>query len=633
MASSLSRVFVLALATGGLAGLGLAQKSQLKKVLPVETIVYLAAPDIDASLAEMKNMPLAKMWREAEVRDFFGDLLRWVEKRVDEGLAEARKRHAEGQFPFDPDELLELRVHGFTFAVTSLDLQMTDQGPRPRFGVLAHVNMGASTQRWRGIIDHALGMLTAQSRGQAERKESQVEGATMVSVQPVEEGFGDLGLHLAWLEDGVIIGTLGNEVRGTLAAWKGDKEVLTASKNYKDTFARLDLQGSELESFFQPRPLIAFGLKALAMAKENAPGFPQQLDPAGVARAIDALGLNSISATGSTLSYVDGRSIARSFTYSPQPERKGLFAGGDKQLNLDFLRWVPKDVASFSASTFDVAALWDGMQAALKAYDEKLAEQLLGMLGHYETQWGISLKEDFVHAIGNEFLMWSMPSAGLMSPPEMSILVKVKDEERLLKALQAFGKLTGGMVEIEEAERRGITVHRVNVNLDLSGNMGMNPFDMFSPTFAFKKGYLVGAFSTGDIKRTFNRMDREDNEPSGDVRGNVEFAPQFGKLPEKGLTSLSFTDWKANFESIYQMVTSAAAFVPVDGDIPIDLSLLPDVSTLTQHLFGSVTWGTTDGNGFHSTTHSPWGAETYMMVGAAAAGIGVGVAFMSARRR
>ena len=55
-----------------------------------------------------------------------------------------------------------------------------------------------------------------------------------------------------------------------------------------------------------------------------------------------------------------------------------------------------------------------------------------------------------------------------------------------------------------------------------------------------------------------------------------------------------------------------------DDDIPIDLSLLPDVTTLTQHLYGAVTWSTNDGNGFATTSIGPWGPEVMALVGALA---------------
>jgi hypothetical protein len=151
----------------------------------------------------------------------------------------------------------------------------------------------------------------------------------------------------------------------------------------------------------------------------------------------------------------------------------------------------------------------------------------------------------------------------------------------------------------------------------------MNPFDIINPTFAFKDGYLVAGFSASDIRRVFERMERTDDDPKNDIRGNKEYA-RYADAVTGEVQSLGFTDWKAQFESYYQILTSVLAFVPMNEDVPIDMSLLPDVATLTQHLYGSLSYSKEDGGGFASTTISPFGPEVAVL---AAAGViaGAGV--------
>jgi hypothetical protein len=63
------------------------------------------------------------------------------------------------------------------------------------------------------------------------------------------------------------------------------------------------------------------------------------------------------------------------------------------------------------------------------------------------------------------------------------------------------------------------------------------------------------------------------------------------------------------------------AMIPMGEDLPIDLSLLPETTTLTQHLFGSVSWQQTEKDGFRGMDQGPWGPET---VGLIVGCIGVG---------
>ena len=82
-----------------------------------------------------------------------------------------------------------------------------------------------------------------------------------------------------------------------------------------------------------------------------------------------------------------------------------------------------------------------------------------------------------------------------------------------------------------------------------------------------------------------------------------------------------------DFGQPYQLATSVLAFVPIGDEIPFDLSLLPDSSTLTQHLFGAVAWSTWDETGFRTTSIGPFGPEVVALVGGLA---GAGAALMGA---
>lgn len=607
----------------------LAQRVDLKKVLPADTILYVGAPDLKASIREMQEMPLLKMWREPEVQDFVADGLKMLQAEWEKLLAKARKAHEAGQLPFDPDELLQLRVESLGLALTALDVTTETGQPMPKVGIMLHLDFGATAPRWRKVIDYLLTMAEMQSMGMLVREETKVGDVVLTSLVPPET---DMSLNVAWVGNGVLFGTLQDQVESAVRRVSGSETAsgvpLASSERFRKTFAGLDGQGPEVECYFQPGPLLDFALRIMKLASEEDPDFPVWLDVDGIGRAIEALGLRSIEAIGATSSYEGGKAVNRSYVLSPAPSRRGLFAGGSRPIDMGFLRWVPRDAASFSAGTFDLASVWHGIVGALKAYDENLAQRVLGMLSQYEQQVGVNVEQDLLASLGNEYVTWSMPMAAIGTTPEMAILLKVKDQDRLVKALQRVSELTRGVVELQESDRRGIHVYQILVNVGPMGGMGFNPLDMFIPTFSFKDGYLVAGFSTSDVKRVFARMDRAD-DPQGDVRSNAEFAPYLEQLPHEAVTSIRFTDWKANFEGIYQLVTSLVAFVPVDEDVPIDLSLLPDVSTLTQHLFGSVAWSRDDGNGWFSRSVGPWGPETVAVLGGA---LGTGVAVLWALR-
>ena len=77
----------------------LAQPRSIKPYLPESTVMVVSASDIGASLREMHEMPLAKMWAEDEVQDFVADLLKMAHEYMEQGLDQARAANEQGMLP------------------------------------------------------------------------------------------------------------------------------------------------------------------------------------------------------------------------------------------------------------------------------------------------------------------------------------------------------------------------------------------------------------------------------------------------------------------------------------------------------------------------------------------------------
>lgn len=603
--------------------LPVAAQGSILPYLPKDTMMAMAAPDLSVSLAEFAAMPIAKMWAEEEVQTFLADVKEMVAKQVADGLAQAKQMHAQGALPVDPDQLMKLRVQGGSFAITSLGLGMGDFGPLPKLGFLLHLDFGASAPTWNQLVQLGLGMMEAQAGDEMTKKESKVGDVVLLSYSPNDARGIEMGLNIAMVPNGILIGTLAGDVRTTVENMLNKTPGLGASPVYQSTAKQLETQGAEVEMFVRPDPMVDFLLSALRLAADQ--GGMDAIDMDGVERAVAAMGLRDLGAMGATSSYVDGKCVSRSFSTGGS----GAKTSAHKTIDMSFLKWVPKDAAGFSAGTMDVMSYYDMLRRGLEAYDPEMAKQVLAQVDQMQEQLGFDIRNDFFGSLGDHYITWSMPMGSISSPPELAFLMKVNDEQKLVKVLTSLSKLSQGMVEIEEGEKRGLKAYQVRVNFDPTQGMGgMNPFDMFQPTFAFKNGYMVLGFSASDVKRVFTRMERED-DPKGDIRSNKEFAAVVGSIPA-GVGSVAFTDWKSNFESLYQVATGLLAFVPIGDEVPIDMSLLPDSATLTKHLFGSLSYSKTDPNGTMSVSVGPWGPE----VGLFAVGlIGLGAGIATSVRR
>lgn len=615
--SRLSLVAALACAAAPV----LAQGSILP-YLPKHTILAVSAPDLAKSLDEFHRMPLAKMWAEQETQNFLADAIALAKKKIDEGLAQAREMHAQGALPVNPDDLLKLELRGGTFAVTNLEIQMGDFGPMPKIGLVLHLEFGATAPHWHSLVSMGLGMLEGAAGPQLQKSELKVGDWTMLSFVPQDPSGIEMGLHLAMTPTGLLVGTLVDDVKAVADNLQKKTAGLGDAPDYRAAAKNVGADGAEIETFVRMDPLVQFGLEGLKIGLAMNPGL-QQVDMAGIERAVQAMGLRGLGSGGATSSYVDGKAIFRSLHVSPAVANT---TSAPKTVDTAFLKWVPKDSVGFSASTFDVLDVYDRIIKGLQAYDPDFATKTLAKLAEMETQVGFRVRDDLIGSLGDHYVSWSMPMGTISAAPEVAFLLKVSDEAKLVGSLEKIAKLTNGMVEIEAAEKRGLKTYQIHVNFDPTQGMGgVNFLEMFTPTFAFKNGYLVGGFSANDVKRVFQRMDRED-DPKNDIRGNKEFAAVAASFPA-GLTSLSFTDWKAQFESFYQIATGLLAFVPIGEEVPIDMSLLPDAAALTKHLFGAISYSRSTPEGTESVTVSPFGMEVgALLVGAIGAAASVGVA-------
>jgi hypothetical protein len=587
--------------------------------LPEQTTIAVSVPDLSMSIGEFQKMPLAKMWAEEEVQNLLADVKELVAKKYAEGLAQLKEMHAAGAMPIDPDQLQKLRVSGGTFAVTRLELSMGDHGPQPKLGFVLHLDFGESAPTWNALIQVGLGMMEANAAGQVVKSESKIGDVPMLSFQPANSGGIEMALNIAMIPGGVLIGTLAEDVRGIVENMQKKTPALAASAHYKATAKHLNTTGAECEVFVRFDPIVDFTLAALRLGVSMQPRL-RMIDMDGVERAVAALGLRNLGSVGATSSYVDGKCVSQSYHARPGAAAAPAAATSTpKGIDTSFLKWVPKDAVSFSAGTMNVTGIYDSLLAALQAYDPEFAKMAVGQLAEVEKQLEVNVRDDLFGSLGDHYISWSMPMGTVTSAPEVALLVKVNNEEKLVKVMKSLAQLSQGMVEIEEGEKRGLKAYQVRINYDPTQGMGgMNPLEMFQPTIAFKGGYLVSGFSASDVKRVFQRMDRED-DPKGDIRGNKEFAAIASTLPS-GVDSVSFTDTKAEFESLYQIATGFLSLVPLGEELPIDISLLPDSGTLTKHLFGSLSYSRSDSSGSETMSTSPFGPELALLVVTAIAG-------------
>lgn len=604
---------LLPILCGAFAAVGVAQQPSMLPYLPAKTVMAMSMPDMDASMQEMASMPIAKMWAEPDVQKFFEDARARLQQEIDKAMEQAKEMHANGSMPVDPAKLMSLRIRGASMAITKLDMDAGEFGLQPTIGMMLHLEFGDTAPQWFELMDLGMGMMAGS--GQVERGEVAVGEVKIATFKPIDAPEGnEMGLNVARLKNGVILGTLLDDVKSTVENMTAGKPVLGATDRYKNSSKNLTSEGAEVELFLQVDPVMDFAMSTMEVAMDTMPQLAAvEIDMEGVRRGVDALGLGAMKGYAMTSRYEGGKAVSRSFMDIPAPQRKGLMPTGNKTVDTAFLKWVPKDAVSFWAFTLEPAGIYDAMIGAVRAYDPDKATEMEASIADAETKMGFNIREDLFGAIGDTMITWSMPMAQITSTPEVGVLLKVNDDQKVLKVLKAIAQMSDGDMTLDESEKRGVKSYQITMNTDdMQG--GVNPLAQVNPVFTFHKGYMVMALQPSELRRIVLRMDRTEDDPKTDMRGNKEFAPYFETLPQ-GVTEISFTDWKATFESYYSLLSGVISFLPQNEDLPFDWQMLPDSSVLTKHLFGSFTYTKADAEGFTTMGTSPWGPETWMTLG------------------
>ncbi len=619
---------VAALGIGSL-GLGLAgplQAQDFKSALPEDTILYIGAPDLPSAMEAFKTSALFKMWREEEVQEFFEALLEEADKQFQQGLAQAKQMHKNGMLPVDPDEILKVKIQGIHVAVTELALDM-EKGSK--LNICVCIDFGQTSDKAQAIMAAMLNLAKAQSGGQMpDPTKTQLEGAVMNTLTPpmlppqMPQGF---GIHWAFVNGKFLLGTSQDGMKTIIQglAKGGLEKNLTTAKAYTAVASKTRPQPRGFEAYLRPEGLWTTLWAGLSFAKAMNPGDMEDVDVDGIRRAVDALGLLNTKAIGVASSYENGKGVDRWFA-STEGEPKGLMnlmAGGN--IDQGQLNYIPKDASSFSITRIEPVVLYDSLMNAVNAYDQKIGDMVQMQLNGMQDALKLNLREDLFANMGPEVLSYAMPVSGNQLP-EMGILIKVKDPAKALKVLNTAAQMSQGGFAINEIETEGGKLY--GVDMDLPGEMAALTA-MIEPTFTFHKGYMVVGFNRGDVRAALKMLD---GKGGASIKENKAFAPYLEKIPEN-VTSLGWQDTAATFEGVYGVVASAAGFIPLPEEVPLDLGLLPSTETLTQHLFGSLNYSKKLPDGYMTKMIGPVGPELYLVAGLVVVAIPVAAGMFGSR--
>ncbi|MFH0945141.1 MAG: type II secretion system protein GspG [Planctomycetota bacterium] len=628
----LASLFLGATGLIGLASTALAQQGPaVASLLPEETLFSISVDDHSAYSKALEGMPLTAIMAEGEMKTFLEKPIGMMKQAI--GTLQEKIREEEGfeNFELSLDDLFAGSYGRIFLALTHFGLPDVEAGKMmPDIGLILGVEAKEGAPDWQMLIKDLMSR-SAENAG--------IE----IGFQPVttdaysyEELTGGKGERPP-----VVMGRVGNlqlfsisheSLRMVMNRASGSETgSLSASGRYQAGMKRLAIgDAGAVRAYVN----IELGLRTLAEGIKYAMNMEGETEYLPlVDQLLDMSGLLAVKSLMSAGVSQNGVAVSKTFT-GVEGERKGLLALQPAEpIDLSRLGAVPKDVNSLSMFQADVAGFYDFVMDVVKTVDEEAYGQVQGMMMGFGAQIAgegnppLDLRNDILANIGPQFMLVAPQSSNAMVPSFL-FMADVREGDKVTGSLQSllkFGSdMSGGQFSVKTAEYRETTIYQV----DLDASMPVP----VSPCFAVHGGQFIIALSVSDLKRHIRQSEKQEDS----IRDNEDFQRFFSKVPKDGhLTSLSYTDIRYSVESMYGQLAMVVPMLTMaaDFELPVDIALLPTQETITNHLYGALSFSMDGKNGTVYESYGPIGGEVLGLAIVGAAGVGAIVSVTSLEQR
>ena len=620
-----------ALVVSGLTSIALAGgANSVDHILPPDTMFVVSVDDDEAYTKSLEGMPFNKIMKEEEVVAFLEKPRAAIKDALAELTAKLKEQEGFENFDLSPEKLFSGNYGRMFVAITHVGLPSPEAGsPIPDIGFVVGIERREGAPDWQALLKDIVGRLTAKMPPEMAVHFEKVEKDGM----NYEELMGGPPMRPA-----VVMGTVGNlqlfslsknSLAAVMSRASGNAQGKNLADNaiYQRCTKSIGMDSPSTVHFFANLDgafkVATEGIK-LALQQENQTEYIPTVD-----RIFELSGLKALKGISTASEAVDGVAHSRVFSLI-DGERKGLLAAMPcEPIDLKNLKMVPKDATSLTMSQFNLGAVYDFAMNVFKEVDEKeyasAMEQLKGfqqMIGGQEKP--LDIRADLIGNLGPQFMLVAPPSSNPMMPSYLAMLeVRNPDVavDALTKVINFGATQSGGEVGLKTSDYKGTTIHQIEIN----GNLPIQ----LSPCFAVKDKFLMFALSTGDLKKQLRNAEKAES----DITQKEDFQRFWGKVPQDGLVSLSYSDMKYAVESSYGGITMALPMLSMAGDmdLPIDMNLLPQQEALTKHLFGSLSYGVHTKDGELMESYGPFGGEVASALISGGIGVGALVAVRAAK--
>ena len=308
------------------------------------------------------------------------------------------------------------------------------------------------------------------------------------------------------------------------------------------------------------------GLIGKVMKKERADD-----DEKRIFRALHTEDIISLSLHSS----IKGPGFCSRFFVDLAEQRKGIGRiFKHTEVSPGLIREVPKDASSFSAAHVDLAHMWDAVMELMKKIvaDEEF-QQVQAVITGFETQIGVKIRDELIASLDGDILYYQTMPAVAMQVPGIVIKVKLRENGPLSKLINTFvvPMVVNQGIEISDVAMGDYTARMIQIRgMMIPGLM---------PGFMIAEKELIIASTRAGIQTALA-------PPAVSVEQNAEYQKLGEYVDEKKAASVSFTDVKKTFGTLYSLMPLLLNMPNVGRITGLEISKIPLTQTITQHLIG-----------------------------------------------
>ncbi len=598
----------------------------VEKLLPPSTLFAAYLNDASEYQKTAASLPMGKIMAEAEVEKFLEKPIAAAKEMAKKLADRVKKEKGFEDFDFSIEKMTAGSYGRCFVALTHITLPDANHS-MPDIGFVIGLERRQGAPDWIAMAKELV-MRGATSAGASDLKFESVKDGD-IEYQALRGGdeakrppflFAEVGgLQLFSLSKNTLFGVLAR-AHGT------EKSNLEANPNWQ--IARKEIgpnRPDSLQIFANMEALVDFGATGMKMVMAMTHGDTQN-SGAIVDKIIDKSGFRALKAMLASFQGVDGVSQTTGFMVV-KGERTGLMKMSScSPINMDQLKWIPDNASSFSIGSVDLTPLYDFAMDALNEVDPEMHTMAVQTLESYGAQVGgaehpIKLREDLFQNIGPGFMVISPKKASMLGGvPPMLVAMQVRNGDRVVEAMSKMiefvGNALGQKIKLETEQKKGYTIYSIGLGGELA---------IIRPAFTVAGDYLYVSTEAGLIKQQMKRLEKGEVT---DITANPDYQRFAAKLPKDGIVALSYDDTRYTFESLYDIFISTVPTLTrmADFEVPIDFQNAPMRETISQHLFGSMSFAVNTPNGSRFESYGPFGGEAVGLVLVGALGAGIFVA-------